>query len=107
MIPGLADVLLPGPQARPVLVGMKPPDSDHDRAQKKSTAAADQTRVAFADTAGALIRLEQTWDCGLRECRDRLDDLQQGVEEALRLIRLLVDRTPRLACDPHRPSRGQ
>ncbi|MEO6082328.1 MAG: hypothetical protein ABIQ18_04410 [Umezawaea sp.] len=76
---------------------MEPPDSDHDRALAEFAAAADQTRAEFADTAGALIRLEHTWDRSLRECRHRLDDLQQGVEEALRLTRLLVDRMPRPA----------
>lgn len=86
---------------------MEPRDSDHDRALEDFTAAADQTRAVLAATAASVSSLGQTWDRGLRECRHRLDDLQQGVEEALRLTRLLVDRTPRPACDPHRPSRGR
>ncbi|MEO6086599.1 MAG: hypothetical protein ABIQ18_26140 [Umezawaea sp.] len=76
---------------------MEQPNSDHQRVPEEFVGAADHTRAAFASTAGALQRLEQTWERGQRETLQRLDELQQDVEEALRLTRLLVDRTPKPA----------
>ncbi|MCE7011739.1 hypothetical protein LWC34_54340 [Kibdelosporangium philippinense] len=74
---------------------MEPPASEHDRELEEFTTAVDQTRAAFADMAAAFRGLEEVWDRGLRETLQRLDEFQQGVEEALRLTHLLVDRTPR------------
>lgn len=73
------------------------------------TTAVDQTRAAFADTAAAFGRLEETWDRGLRDTLQRLGELHQGVQEALQLTHLLVDRTPRPAVThpgPPGPTRG-
>ncbi|MGW5051545.1 hypothetical protein [Actinokineospora sp. NPDC004072] len=71
---------------------MEPPEREHDPALNEFGTAMDRTRAAFAETATALRRLEETWDRGLRDTLERLDELQQGVEEALRLTRVLAHR---------------
>ena len=74
-----------------MLAGMQPPDREHDRASEQFTTAVDRARAV---TAGASCGLEQPWERGLRETLQRLDEFQEGMEEALRLTRLLVDRMP-------------